>query len=132
MAIYEILDDNNAVINTIIADLEFVEQQYPGKYRLVGVAVETPAENYNLSKRAFKARFPRAKWIAAKQAALASPALADFFEDFELSSYINVKDINTIAAVTAIGDTSMPVDFRLTVEEIDAVLNVPTQPGEEP
>jgi len=132
MAIYEILDDNNAVINTIIADLEFVEQQYPGKYRLVEAAIETPIESYNLSKRAFKARFPRAKWIAAKQAALTSPTLADFFEDFELSSYINVKDANTIAAVTAVGDASMPVDFRLTTEEVDAVLNVPTQPGEEP
>lgn len=132
MAIYEILDDNNAVINTIIADSDFVDQHYPGKYRLVEAAVEAPAENYNLSKRAFKARFPRAKWIAAKQAALASPALADFFEDFELSSYINVKDINTIAAVTAIGDASIPVEFRLIAEEINAVLNVPTQPGEEP
>lgn len=132
MAIYEILDDNNAVINTIIADLEFVEQQYPGKYRLVEAAVETLVESYNLSKRAFKARFPRAKWIAAKQAALTNPLLADFFEDFELSSYIDVKDSNTIAAVMAIGDVSMPVDFRLSTSEIDEVLNVPTQSGEEP
>lgn len=131
MPMYEILDDNGITINTIIADLQFVEQQYPEKYRLLE-EISNVIESFNLSKRAFKARFPRAKWIAAKQAALTSPTLADFFEDFELSSYINVKDANTIAAVTAIGDPNMPADFRLTVEEINAVLNVPTQPGEEP
>ena len=35
MATYEILDDAGAVINTIIADEAFVEQVYPGHYRLV-------------------------------------------------------------------------------------------------
>ncbi len=32
---YEILDDNGDVINLIIADLEFVEEHYPGHYREV-------------------------------------------------------------------------------------------------
>ena len=35
MSTYEILNDNQEVINTIIADLEFVEQIYPGHYREV-------------------------------------------------------------------------------------------------
>ena len=35
MATYEILDDQGDVINTIIADEAFVEEAYPGHYRLV-------------------------------------------------------------------------------------------------
>ena len=31
---YEILDNNEIVINTILADEEFVAREYPGKYRL--------------------------------------------------------------------------------------------------
>lgn len=32
---YEILDDNGNVVNTIVADEQFVEQYHPGKYRKV-------------------------------------------------------------------------------------------------
>ena len=32
---YEILDDNDNVINTIVAEQDFVDQNYPGKYRLI-------------------------------------------------------------------------------------------------
>jgi hypothetical protein len=35
MAIYEILNDKGEVENRIVADEEFVEEVYPGKYRLV-------------------------------------------------------------------------------------------------
>jgi hypothetical protein len=32
---YEILNDKDEVINTILADAVFVEKKYPGKYRLL-------------------------------------------------------------------------------------------------
>ena len=32
---YEILDSEGIVVNTILADEEFVAREYPGKYRLV-------------------------------------------------------------------------------------------------
>lgn len=35
--IYEILNDNGEVVNTIVAELDFVELVYPGKYREVYV-----------------------------------------------------------------------------------------------
>ena len=41
MMIYDILDDNGSKINTIIADQDFVDAAYPGKYVLVG---EAPSE----------------------------------------------------------------------------------------
>lgn len=33
--IYEILDDNDNIVNIIVADIEFVEAHYPGRYRQV-------------------------------------------------------------------------------------------------
>lgn len=33
MTIYQIIDDAGDIINTIVADLEFVEANYPGHYR---------------------------------------------------------------------------------------------------
>jgi hypothetical protein len=41
--IYEILDQNNQVINTILASLDFVTTHYPGKFRDVTQPVIDPA-----------------------------------------------------------------------------------------
>ena len=40
--IYEILDENNIVINTINAELSFVAAQYPGRYRDITPPLESP------------------------------------------------------------------------------------------
>lgn len=129
---YEILDENGDVVNTIVADLAFVEEHFPGKFRELVILPAPPVETWQLSKRAFKARFPREKWIAAKVAVASSPALADFFEDFELSSFIDVTNPITVASVTALTAPGTPVEFRLTEAEVNAVLKVPAAPDELP
>ncbi len=129
---YEILDENGDVVNTIVADLAFVEEHFPGKFRELVVPPTPLAATWALSRRAFKARFPREKWIAAKVASASSPQLADFFEDFELSSFIDVTNPLTVAAVTALATPETPVEFRLTEAEVSAVLNVPAAPDELP
>lgn len=129
---YEILDENGEVVNTIVAGPAFVEEHFPGKFRELVILPAPPVETWQLSKRAFKARFPREKWIATKVAVASSPALADFFEDFELSSFIDVTNPITVASVTALTTTETPVEFRLTEAEVSAVLNVPAAPDELP
>ena len=129
---YEILDENGDVVNTIVADLAFVKEHFPGKFRELIIPPTPPVETWTLSKRAFKARFPREKWIAAKTAAASSPTLADFFEDFELSSYIDVTNPVTVASVTALTAPGTPVEFRLTEAEVNAILNVPAATDELP
>ena len=37
---YEILDNNEIVVNTILADEEFVAREYPGRYRLAAFQSE--------------------------------------------------------------------------------------------
>lgn len=91
-----------------------------------------PAESFGISKLAFKNRFPRDKWKAAKAAASVSIDMADFFEDFELALFINLQDPRTIASVNDLADISVPVEFRLTAEEVANVIETPCQPGEEP
>lgn len=129
---YEILDENGDVVNTIVADLSFVQEHFPGKFRELVIPPTPPVATWALSKRAFKARFHREKWIAAKVASASSPQLADFFEDFELSSYIDVTNPVTVASVTALTAPGTPVEFRLTEAEVNAVLKVPAAPDELP
>ena len=44
MARFKIFDQSGDLINTIIADLEFVEAAYPGRFELVPEAPAPPAE----------------------------------------------------------------------------------------
>lgn len=77
-------------------------------------------ESWKITKLAFKNRFPRAKWIAARSSTY--PALVDFFESFDLATHINLKSDELITAVTSLSVESTPVEFKLTQEEVDAVL----------
>lgn len=127
---YEILNDNDEVINTIIADLDFVQANYPGQFREVEDLQPDVIEIWNITKLAFKNRFPSAKWIAARVASNSSAELYDFFESFDLATYINLKDQKTIDAVTSLSNESVPVEYRLTAEEVFSVINVPAATSE--
>lgn len=41
---YEILDQSGSVVNRIVADESFVEQHYPGQYRLIDDSVDRNRE----------------------------------------------------------------------------------------
>ena len=93
---------------------------------------QSPEIGWKITKLAFKNRFPRAKWVAAKVAAQSSPTMADFFETFELASYIDLQRQDTIADVASIKHASVPESFRLTEEEYAAVMEVPARQDEVP
>jgi len=129
---YEILNEQGEVTNVIMASPEFMQEHYPeGIYRLVEEPI-IEQHTWKITKLAFKNRFPRSKWIAAKIASASNPVLSDFFETFELSTFIDLQKQDTIASVNALKDESIPESFRLTQEEVDAVLLVPANPEEIP
>jgi hypothetical protein len=129
---YEILNEQGEVTNVIMASPEFMQEHYPeGNYRLVEEPV-IEQHTWKITKLAFKNRFPRNKWIAAKMASASDPILGDFFETFELSTLIDLQRQDTIASVNALKDESIPESFRLIQEEVDAVLLVPAQTDEIP
>lgn len=90
----------------------------------VVATVTVQTQSWKITKLAFKRRFPNAKWIAAKAASMVDVGLADFFEDFNLATFIDLSRDDTIAKVTALGNVVIPESFRLTEEEIAAVLTV--------
>lgn len=129
---YEILNEQGEVTNVIVASPEFMQEHYPEcNYRLVEEPI-IEQHTWKITKLAFKNRFPRSKWIAAKSAASTDANLADFFETFELSTFIDLQRQDTIDYVNALKDESIPESIRLTQEEVNAVLLVPAQPDEIP
>jgi len=147
---------NGIVQNVIVADEEFISSisgQYdhiealdtPEEQKVAGpgwiyvsetgkfIAPEQPSnETWKITKLAFKNRFPKSKWIAAKVASQSDPILADFFETFELSTYIDLQRQDTVESVQFLTQTSIPEAFRLTEAEYDAVMLVPASTEEIP
>lgn len=87
-------------------------------------------ETWKITKLAFKNRFPKAKWIAAKVAAQTDPILADFFETFELSTYIDLQRQDTIESIQFMTQAEIPEAFRLSAQEYSDVIEVPASPEE--
>lgn len=87
---------------------------------------------WKITKLAFKNRFPRSKWKAARQAATVNADFYDFFESFELATYIDLALPETIVSVTAMSAEGVPVEIKLTPEEVTAVIATPAQPYEIP
>lgn len=146
---------NGVVENIIVADEAFVstlsgydhiealdtpeEQKVAGPGWLydagTGVFSEPPVpqnDTWKITKLAFKTRFPRQKWMAAKAAAEVSPEMADFFETFNLATYIDLQREDTIADVSYLKNELIPESFRLTEAEYTTVMLVPAKPEEIP
>lgn len=129
--IFDILDENGNVINRIVSSQEFVEQQYPNRWVLVEEQNEQK-DTWKITKLAFKNRFPREKWIAAKLASSTDVQMEDFFETFNLSTYVDLKRPDTIQSVMFLTQETVPESYRLTEQECNTVLNTPAQPEEIP
>ena len=146
---------NGVVENIIVADEAFVstltgydhiealdtpeEQKVAGPGWLydavTGEFSEPPVVNndtWKITKLAFKNRFPRQKWIAAKAASSVNQEIADFFETFNLATYIDLEREDTIADVSYLKNELIPESFRLTEAEYAAVMLVPAKPEEIP
>lgn len=146
---------NGVVENIIVADEAFVstltgydhiealdtpeEQEVAGPGWLydagTGVFSEPPVpqnDTWKITKLAFKTRFPRQKWMAAKAASSVNQEIDDFFETFNLATYIDLQREDTIADVSYLKNELIPEAFRLTEAEYTAVMLVPAKPEEIP
>ena len=85
MSTYEILNDNQEVINTIIADLEFVEQIYPGHYREV---LPPPPDYTVINKQQAQQLLQETDWVTLSDVRDTSvtPHLVNFadFDNYRL------------------------------------------------
>lgn len=147
---------NGIVQNVIVADADFIStiaSEYdhielldtPEEQKVAGpgwiyvsetgefIAPEQPSnETWKITKLAFKNRFPKSKWIAAKIASQTDPILADFFETFELSTYIDLQKQDTIESIQFFTQAEIPEAFRLSAQEYSDVIEVPARQDEVP
>ena len=129
--IYEILDPQGNVENTIVADVEFMQANYQsGSYRLApDVPTQTP-EDRRITKLAFRNRFAKAEKAGIEFAALGDPtapiaqrqqaaALRADLKDQEQAAFIDLDDPDTRTGVLTLEAAGLIATGR-AVEILDA------------
>ena len=129
--IFEILDAQGNVENTIVADAEFMQANYQsGSYRLApDVPTQTP-EDRRITKLAFRNRFTKAEKAGIEFAALDDPtapiaqrqqaaALRADLKDQEQAAFIDLDDQDTRTGVITLEAVGLIAAGR-AVEILDA------------
>ena len=124
--IYEILNDDGEVINTIVAEEWFVEQNHQGHYRLVGPEPQ-PYIQPIITKVAFRFRMTDAEYVGILSAAKTDVEVAAWVETFNMVSKIDLDDQRTKDGVAKLVSKSL-----LTQDRADHVLTDPVQQNERP
>lgn len=88
--------------------------------------------SFDISKRAFIKRLTADYWLDLEDAAASIRDLRKLVLLFNNSSYINLKDTDVVAGVSAALSPLMPVQLQKTQAEVDDILLTPCRPGEEP
>ena len=125
--IYNILDDQGSVINTILASEDFVEANYPGHYVLVGPEPTPPEPPPIITKVAMITRFTDPEFVGILTAAKTDVEVEGWYARFSASNTINLADSRTIAGVDLLVTKSLLTQARAT-----EILTDPVQPGERP
>ena len=123
---YEILNDAGEVINVIVADEDFVQANYPGKYRL---RVKQPRPEDNplkiITHLAMVSRFTDAEYVQIVSAAKTDIEMQAWYDRFMISKFIDLEDPRTIAGMMLLQSKNILTDARMS-----EILNAPVQPSE--
>jgi hypothetical protein len=125
--IYEILNDDGEVVNTILADEAFVEKVYPGHYRLVGPEPAPTLPSPIITKVAFRFRLTDAEYVGILSAAKTDVEVASWVETFNMVSSIDLDNQRTKDGVANLVSKNL-----LTQARADEILTAPVQPNERP
>ena len=110
---YEILNEQNEVINTIIADLDFVNEHYPNRYREVPEDAPAPEPaKTTLTKLEYMDRFTDTELSGIYAAAKQSVQVEVWLERFKLAESIDLTDVRTIAGVNALEQAGLLAEGR--------------------
>lgn len=127
--IYEILDSTGKVINTIIADQAFVDQHYPGQYRLVGPEPPPPPAppTWVITKVAMISRFTPQEYVGIVGATKTDVEVQAWYDLFQAATIVNLQDQRTIAGIESFVTKNL-----LTQPRAATILTTPAQPNEIP
>ena len=111
MARYHIKNETGDVVNTVVADEDFVQANYPGLWELVPEP-ETPLTQTSarITRLAFRNRFTQAEKVALELAALDNPsatmaqrqqaaALRAHLKDLDVATFVDLNRPETVTAV---------------------------------
>ncbi len=97
---YEILDDAGNVINIIVANTEFLEQFYAGKYRLQQQNIPAPPPPPKIvSKADFRLSLMDAEYVAILSAAKTDIEVQAWVETFNILTEINLDSLRTVSGL---------------------------------
>jgi hypothetical protein len=125
--IYDILDDNGNVINTIIANAAFMEANYPGRYSLVGPVPTPPPPPPIITKIAMLTRLTDAEYVGILAAAKTDVEIEGWLGRFNAANTINLDDQRTKDGIALLFLKNL-----LTEARADAILTDPVQDNERP
>jgi hypothetical protein len=125
--IYEILDDTGAVVNTIVADLAFVQANYPGRYREVPQPPPVDSRPPVITKVAFRFRLTDQEYVGILSAAKTDVEVAAWVETFNMVSSIDLSNQRTKDGVANLVTKNLLTQARATT-----ILTAPVQESERP
>ena len=124
--IFEIYDQSGAVVNTILASLEFVQENYPGHFKYIGEEPK-PVEPRIITKTAMMARFTDDEFVDVLVKAKRDIKVEAWLMKFNAAATVDLDDARTVSGIELL--TSKLV---LTQERATAILTGPVQPAERP
>jgi hypothetical protein len=125
--IFEILNDSGEVVNTIVADLEFVQAAYPGRYREVPQPPPVDSRPPVITKVAFRFRLTDAEYVGILTAAKSDVAVQAWLETFNMVSQIDLGNQRTKDGVALLVSKNLLTQARAT-----SILTDPVQESERP
>jgi hypothetical protein len=123
--IYEILDDNDKVINKIYADADFVQEHYPGRHRLVGIEPPILPDKSEITKLAMITRFLESEYAGILSASKFDMEVQAWLDRFYASTKIDLKDERTVNGINMMVSKGLLVPARAT-----EILTAPVVPDE--
>ena len=117
---YEIFDESGEVINVILADDEFMQDQYPdGNYRVVEEVEQDTAESELeprpprlLTRLAFRNLMTLAEKTAIYEAAAGSAMVRVWLDDLAVAEEINLDDPSTVEGLKALEAAGLLAEGR--------------------
>lgn len=121
---FQILDDQNNVINTIIASIDFVKEFYPGHYREIPDYI---ALSWVITKVAMISRFTPQEFVGIINAAKIDAEVQAWYDLFQASTRVDLEDKRTISGINSLVSKGL-----LTQERSYEILSTSAQPNEVP
>ena len=123
--VYEILDENGNVVNTIVADEAFVEAVYPGRYRLGKQPKDAPT--WVITKVAMISRFTPQEYVGIVSATKTDVEVQAWYDLFQAAGNVNLQDQRTRAGINSLATKNL-----ITPERANEILTTPAQDNEKP